>query len=394
MRLLLLLLLIAPAHAQPGPTEVPPGGPALERAPDRPPAELPAREAPPLERPRALGRPETMVDAQAQGFAQRPAEEPAGSLFGGVLAVGPGFLLHGFGHYYAGDKETALTLFLAEIVGLGLIVGAFALDEFTHGSGSTGGLRLGLTHAGAALFFGSWGADILGTFKGAGAFDPLSWRTEGTSMGLAYRFTDNPLTPFKHHTVARFSFDSGSFYLSPELDLEASLGLWQVELDTGMRWRFANPHNHLVLGARVRRHAVRRYGYASLASAAYLGGQLDLGEVVRGMRGFYVFNRTGYGVVGHQFGDQVGTAPGPTDGPWFQDSWLLIETGVAFNVGLKTTLMMAFIEDPTRDVGPSEGDSGLVEVSLQHRQSADLDIDVGFMAGEGWGIRLGLGYGL
>ncbi|MEZ4467010.1 MAG: hypothetical protein R3F43_21810 [bacterium] len=282
--------------------------------------------------------PETVDGAQAAGFAPRPADEPAGSLFGGVLAVGPGFLIHGFGHYYAGAEDTALSLLLAELAGLGLIAAGLALDESTHGSGPTGGLRLGLAHAGAVLFFGSWGADIFGTFKGAGAFDPLTVRTEARQVGLAYRFTDNPLTPFKHHIAVKGTFDSGLLYIRPELDLEARLDLWQGALDTGVRvFRGADPHNHVSIGARARRHAVRLYGYSALATAAYVGWQADLGQLVRGMRACYVFSRTGYGVVGYQFGDRPGAAPGFTEQPWFVDSWLLIETGVAVNTGPRTT---------------------------------------------------------
>ena len=339
--------------------------------------------------------PTTVPEAEEQGFARRPADEPAGSLFGGVLAVGPGFLLHGFGHYYAGDTDTALTLLLAELAGLGLLLGSYAIDESSHGDGSTGGLRRGMLHAGSVLFFGSWGADILGTFKGAAPFEPLSWRPEGGSVGLAYRFTDNPLTPFKHHLSARLGLDSGLIYFRTELDLEASLALWQVDADLGVRWlRGVNPSNHLLVGVRSRRHAVRQYGYATLATAGYLGGQLDLGEVVRGMRNFYVFTRAGYGIIGNQFGDETGTAPGLTDDPWFQDTWLLLETGAAVNVAPRTTVSLTFIEDPTRDVGPATADGGLLELALLHRQSADLGIEVSFVAGDGWGLRLGLGYDL
>ncbi|MCB9547159.1 MAG: hypothetical protein H6706_15115 [Myxococcales bacterium] len=339
--------------------------------------------------------PQTVDAAQAEGFAPRPDDEPAGSLFGGVLAVGPGFLIHGFGHYYAGAKDTALSLLLAELAGLGLIAASLAIDESTHGSGPTGGLRLGLAHAGAVLFFGSWGADIFGTFKGAGAFDPLTLRTEARQVGLAYRFTDNPLTPFKHHIAVKGVFDSGLFYLRPEVDLEARLDLWQGAVDTGVRvFRGVDPQNYIAVGARARRHAVRRYGYSALASAAYVGGQADLGQVVRGMRNCYVFTRLGYGFVGYQFGDQVDEAPGFTESPWFLDSWLLVETGVAVNTGPRTTASLAFIEDPTQDVGPSDGENGLIEVALSHRQSAELDIELSLTAGEGWGIRLGLGYGL
>lgn len=340
--------------------------------------------------------PPTSEKAQNElGYKARGEDEPPGSLLGGAIAVGPGFLVHGLGHYYAGDNATALTLLLAELAGVGLIIAGGVLESSTNGSGSTGGLRNGLTHAGVLLFFGSWVADIVGAFKGSESFDANSRRTEGNLLGIAYRFTENPLTPFKHHLVTRLSLDNGRIWVRPELDLEVGLDLWQIALDTGVRVLIGdNPHNRIAIGFNGRRHAVRQFGYAATSAATFVDWQVDLGLVVRGMRNFYLFNRTGYGLLALQFGSQIGDAPGLSTEFDFTDSYLLFETGVAVNTGRKTNVSVSVVQDPTRDLAAGSADGGMLDVSLRHRQSSDLDIELSATLGDGWGVWLGLGYGL
>lgn len=339
--------------------------------------------------------PPTTEQAKAQGYEPRGEGERPGSLLGGAIAVGPGFLVHGLGHYYAGDTPTALTLLLSELAGIGLIIAGSVVDENTNGAGPTGGLRNALTHTGVLLFFGSWVADIVGTFKGAESFAPNSRRTSGNVFGIAYRFTDNPLTPFKHHLVTRLSLDNGRVWVRPEVDLEVALDLWQVALDTGVRLFVGdNPHNRFGVGVNGRRYAVPRFGYAATSAAAFIDWQVDLGMIVRGMRNFYLFNRTGYGTLGLQFGDNINETPGIGIDFDFVDSYLLFETGIALNTGRKTNVSLAVIQDPTRDLAPASADGGMVELSLLYRQSSDLDIELTGTSGDGWGVWLGLGYGL
>lgn len=349
-----------------------------------------------LASPMALAEPPaTVPEAVAEGYNPRGEEEPAGSLLGGAIAIGPGFLLHGLGHYYAGDGRTALTLLAAEAVGIALVVIGAILDESTNGAGSTGGARNALFHTGALLFLGSWAADIIGTFKGSESFEPTSRRASARMVGIAYRFTDNPLTPFKHHLVTRLNLDNGRLWIRPELDLEAGLELWQLSVDMGGRvFVGENPFNRIGIGFNARRHAVRRFGYTATSAVGFAEFQLDLGQIVRGMRNFYLFNRTGYGLLGYQFGGTLGQAPGLSFDFDFTDSYLLFETGFAVNIGRKTNISTAIVQDPTRDLAADDADGNMFQLSLLHRQSADLDIELSLTSGDGWGVWLGLGYGL
>ncbi len=82
-----------------------------------------------------------------------------------VIALVPGAVVHGAGHFYAGKTKTAIGLFGAEIAGAALtslgLLGSLRGDTGGEGDGSLAGpvvLSLGL-----GLFVGSWIYDVIGS---------------------------------------------------------------------------------------------------------------------------------------------------------------------------------------------------------------------------------------
>ncbi|MCS7227762.1 MAG: hypothetical protein NZ839_02210, partial [Endomicrobia bacterium] len=96
--------------------------------------------------------------------------------------VGPGFIIHGLGHFYAGKPLMGTILLVCGLIGSGLIiVGVIILSLsgalltpgilFTIFTGipvgiseSVAGIEIGmkLVSIGSILFFGSWWLDIIG----------------------------------------------------------------------------------------------------------------------------------------------------------------------------------------------------------------------------------------
>lgn len=334
-------------------------------------------------------------EAIAEGYAPRPEDQPAGSVAGGLLAVFPGVLVHGTGHWYVGDNSTAARLLIAELAGVVLIVTSELLGAATNDSGELGAPRRLLTYSGGLLFVGSWVADMVGSFKGSASFDDDSSRTEGNAFSLGYRFTEDPLTAFRHHLVARVGVDTGRFYLRPGIDLEAELDARRAEVDTGLRvFRGDNPQNHLALGGRFRRDEVRSYGFASWGAAGYVGWKADLGLAIRSLKNLYVTSRIGGGVDWYQFADSADSVPAFFAASDFTDPYFLLDMGFEVNSGRRTHLGFFVVQDPTHDVAPVGPTFGLFEAALTHRYSDDIDIDVRLTAGDGWAMWLGLGYGL
>lgn len=105
-------------------------------------------------------------------------EGSGGSIFlGELLAIFPGLFVHGLGHTYAGDHQSARKLremgewgYLLTAVGGGIVVGAYFLDREADDALGTDVIPISLYVAGGgiggvglAYFFTAWIADIWDT---------------------------------------------------------------------------------------------------------------------------------------------------------------------------------------------------------------------------------------
>ncbi|MFP4466632.1 MAG: hypothetical protein ACLFP1_06255 [Candidatus Goldiibacteriota bacterium] len=85
--------------------------------------------------------------------------EPKDPILGTVLAIGPGLLVHGWGHFYAEDYKMGLSLFTIELASLGAIGwGAYQYNNaetWTNVGGNADEVRRGaqITMAAGFLFF-------------------------------------------------------------------------------------------------------------------------------------------------------------------------------------------------------------------------------------------------
>jgi hypothetical protein len=341
----------------------------------------------------AIDEADTIEDAIEQGYTPRPADEPAGSLLGGVIGLAPGFLVHGLGHFYVGDRAGGVKLLVAELAGISLLVADVLIGAATNESGTWGAPRQVLRHAGIVLFVGSWAADVIGAFKGYESFEQDTTRQRGGDFSLGYRYTFDPLTPFRHHLVMRLALDGGRIYARPLVDLAD--GLRRYEMDLGTRlFRGDDPQNQFAVGARLQRRELAAYGAATRGVMGYAAVKTDLGQALPSLRYLYLVSRVGVGGDWYSFEDSIDSTPGILDDAAFVDRYLLLETGVSLNSGPRTRLEVLFVQDPTRDIPPFGDDLGLVQAGLTHQYLGDLNIEFTLTAGQGWGVWLGLGYGL
>ncbi len=124
-----------------------------------------------LEARRAIPRPAAFQEDE--GFYLDEEEESGKSVFiGELIAIFPGFFIHGLGHRYAGDHATARRLsnmgqwgYLFTAVGGGIVTGAYFIDRSSDNilpvsmyvaGGSVGAVGLG-------YFFSAWILDIYDT---------------------------------------------------------------------------------------------------------------------------------------------------------------------------------------------------------------------------------------
>ena len=143
----------------------------------------------------------------------RPAPVPERGVLPVAAAVVPGILLHGSGHYAAGDRPTAWRLFRAESLGVGLMVVGLAGLAATGASDRTIEPLIWTTAAGGGLFATSWLGDLYGVIAPPG----------GVGLPLLV------LPSFEAHVGTRFVGDptlEGQTFLGPGLDLR--FGRWRV----------------------------------------------------------------------------------------------------------------------------------------------------------------------
>jgi hypothetical protein len=107
----------------------------------------------------------TLSAGEITGEEKSSAEEKRGCLPGAV-AIFPGVIVHGAGHYAAGDRETATDLMLIEAAGLITFLGASAYYAYTGASRKVSPVMVPLIAAGSSVFVLSWIADLYGSRPG------------------------------------------------------------------------------------------------------------------------------------------------------------------------------------------------------------------------------------
>ncbi len=78
-----------------------------------------------------------------------------------MLAIIPGFLIHGSGHFYAGDFMTGFILLGLEIPSLYMIGSWFGYQLMENRDEDESGYRAALGVAGVAIFLGGWIYDFV-----------------------------------------------------------------------------------------------------------------------------------------------------------------------------------------------------------------------------------------
>lgn len=243
---------------------------------------------------------------QATGAPTRDADPaPARRALAGASAVVPGVLVHGSGHFVAGDSDTGLALLLAEGVGIGMLLGGGTVLVLTGASRYVVGPAAAVSALGVGLFGVSFAADLYGTLSaesGAAALVPTSVAMLETELG--YRYVSDPRFEYRHLAVERLSLRSGHFRLSPSawFDSRGLTGRYRLEAAyrlfgplPGEPIRGAGAELDVVVGAFHHRYVPERFTRTSGELA--VEGRYDLGHIGPTLHGAFVEAGIGYGVA-------------------------------------------------------------------------------------------------
>jgi hypothetical protein len=235
-----------------------------------------------------------------------------------VVAVVPGVLVHGSGHFVAGDRPTAWRLLKYQAIGLGALLAGGAALAVTGASRRTIEPAILTAAAGGGLLATSWLADLHGVLAppgGAGA--PLRV-LPFVEAQLGTRLVDNPTVP-------------GRFFLGPSLDVR--LGGWRLSpgawlpIDGNDQSRYAAQFAYRVAGPRatpahlvadgssfdvvlgVVHHRFSEDAHGAIPGASFdmttvdlhLEGRYDLRRVAPSLTGAFVEGAAGVGLGAYHY---------------------------------------------------------------------------------------------
>jgi hypothetical protein len=258
-----------------------------------------------------LARPALAADPPAQrndrdGRAEEPVDDEPSTgdrALAGAAAVVPGIVVHGAGHYVAGETTTGTRLLVAQGVGLGLLGGGLVALVTTGASRYVAGPAAGTMVLGAGLFITPYFADVYGTLSpDSDAAERRVVPPPWIETELGYRHVSDPIFAYEHFVVERVSLQSGSFRLTPSAWFSSDGDNARYALEAGYRVLGAVPSASQrpvtadrldgVLGVVHHRFVTERFVRTSMD--VLVDTRYDLGHVGSTLRGAFVEAGVGY----------------------------------------------------------------------------------------------------
>jgi hypothetical protein len=211
----------------------------------------------------------------------------------------PGLLVHGAGHFVAGERAVARRLFVMEGIGLGMAGAGGSYLVATGASRHYAGPPIALIVSGLGLFGISWLADVVGTAGGGHAAEASAGPPIEIEAG--YGYVDDPRFDYGQFAVAGATVRLGATRLSPGAWLALDDDNQRLRLDAAYRLigaRSARPTGDAsaleVTGA-LTHHRYPGDGFDVSTAEAAVSGRLDLGRLGRSLSGSFADMAVGLG---------------------------------------------------------------------------------------------------
>lgn len=222
--------------------------------------------------------------------------DPPDALGTGAALV-PGVLVGGAGHYVAGERDTAKTLFWLKTGGLGVLAASGLALGASGASRRVAPWAMPLIGAGFGSFVFSTIFDVYGTATG-GTAGRAERRLPDLSLSVSWRAVDDPQFTYGHLTDLSATGRLGRWGLSLDGTLALDADNWRVRPRAAWRW-FGDTADRtdgsfLDLYGRVGWQRYGEEGFAVLTPEAGLFGRLDLAHVGSTLRGAFVEGALGW----------------------------------------------------------------------------------------------------
>jgi hypothetical protein len=305
-----------------------------------------------------------------------------------AAALFPGLLLHGAGHWAAGDRDTAWNLLLAEGIGLGMMLTGISALAYTGADKRFSAPSISLIAAGLGLFTASWLADLLGAAgvpHGAPGPDP------GVQVRLGYGRISDPLFRYENLALVSAAFRSGRMTITPFF----TTALDDDNRQAGLRlaWRLlkrrTGNNGYLDIEAAGSHHDYGSRLFSTWTGEGSLVGRYDLGQFAGSLAGAFAGFSLGWGLARYTYGIPGAAAVSDTH------SLLLIRA--TFGLWLGTAGELELYYDHRRDGyagalgGTGIGSGALGSVGLRFAYALDGAFGINVEAVAGSALLLGMG---
>jgi hypothetical protein len=230
-------------------------------------------------------------------------------------AIVPGLLVHGSGHFVAGDTRTGYRLLALEGIGLGTLALGFVPIVATGASRRIVGPAAALSVAGAGLFVISALADLYGVLAPVGGVGASSGEAPVFGAEAGYRYVYDPVFARRHFAFYALDYRPGAWRLHPSawFGLEGTTS----RLRFPVAFRFAGPKpspaprsvdgSYLDVEAAVTRHAEIEDRFITTTVEVSVEGRVDMQRVAPSLAGS--FAELGVGWAVQRYGYQVKGVP-------------------------------------------------------------------------------------
>jgi hypothetical protein len=235
-----------------------------------------------------------------------------------AAALVPGMLLHGSGHFAAGDRPTGWRLLGVEALGLGLIAVGIGGLMRTGASPRTVEPFIWMTAAGGGLVATSWLADLYGVLAPTGGAGAPLLVLPVVEARLGTRYVADPTLAGAGFLGPALDFRLGRWRLSPGAWFAVD-GASNTRFEAAVAFRFVGPRAgdsaapvtdgsflDLVVGGVYHRYREALAGplqaaFEMTSSELRVDGRLDLRRYAASLTGAFVEGGAGVGIAAYSY---------------------------------------------------------------------------------------------
>lgn len=348
---------------------------------------------------RIIPSPQTLSKRRNQPRLKAKPEVPVniGRLSDTLVALFPGALVHGAGHWYRGDFKSSQRIIFLEGVSLLALLSAYSMEQsLDQDTAFNRSSTQWLYHIGGVLFVSTWFADVIGSFRGDQYYSKRKYQGINSRFSTGYRYQNDPQRSFNHHLIAQLDFDYRKWQFDLGLDWESNAklaGLYgSIQHQSYSHLAQNSLHPSFVnLGVFTKRWVWLQEGLTQWLVSPFVYGGLSLDLLSRGLKSFTLFHK--FSIAWEQY-ILSPIASLPNSEATIRAFPLILDSGLIYSFHDDFSLSVSIMQDSTQDIRPLNENHVFWRSEMKVRQSEKLDLKADFMLGEDWSMWITLSFKL